>query len=180
MLALCIVSALLFLRLAGNEKIIVVPPTIDKTFWVGKDRVSASYLEQMGAYTASLILDVTANNIDWKRDVLLQYVTPETTSALRTRQDIEADRLKKINAATFFAVQQFFTSEDTLSVVIKGRLVTIINGSRVETDGEGRAYLVAFQYSGNRIQLHTFKEIPYENPGTNHAALLADRGSLRD
>jgi conjugal transfer pilus assembly protein TraE len=178
LLALCIIGGLLFLKQIGNEKTIFVPPTVDKTFWVSKDRVSASYLEQMGAYSASLILDVTPGNIDWKRDVLLQYVTPETTGALRTRQEMEADRLKKINAATFFAAQQFFTNEDTMSVVMKGRLVTVINGSRIETGGEGRAYLATFQYSGNKIQLQTFREIPYETSGTNHAALLSDRSGV--
>ncbi len=38
LLALCIIGGLLFLKQIGNEKTIFVPPTVDKTFWVSKDR----------------------------------------------------------------------------------------------------------------------------------------------
>lgn len=177
--AVAMVIGLAHLKEIGNERTVVIPPTIDKTFWVTRDRVSSAYLEQMASYSAYLILDVTANNVDWKRDVVLQYVAPEASGLLRTRQEVEADRLKKINAATFFTVQQFFNDEASMSTVMKGRLVTIVNGSRVDTDGEPKAYIAGFQYSGGRIQLQTFKEVPYDSTGNNNAELLADRSSNR-
>src|SRR2546425_156516 len=98
--------------------------------------------------------------------------------ALRERLGEQRKVIYGLLALAIIGALQFLTNEDTMSVVMKGRLVTVINGSRVETGGEGRAYLATFQYSGNKIQLQTFKEIPYETSGTNHAALLSDSGGV--
>lgn len=166
------------LSLIGRERTIVIPPAIDKSFWVSKDRVSTSYLIEMGEFVAGLILNVHAQNIEWKRELLLAYVAPEAAGALKTRQELEAERLRKMNALTVFMPGQYFPSEETASVVIKGQLLTLINGMPVEKGGEGKAYIAGFGYSGGRIQLKTFKEIPYDNAAHNQAVLLAD-GSAR-
>ncbi|MFX8466458.1 TraE/TraK family type IV conjugative transfer system protein, partial [Acinetobacter baumannii] len=86
------------------------------------------YLEQMGAFIAWLVLDVTPASIDWKKDILLGYVEPDQHGELKTRQELEAARLKRINASTFFMPQQLVPSEDTQTVVVRGRLRTLVNG----------------------------------------------------
>jgi conjugal transfer pilus assembly protein TraE len=88
-----------------------VPPSINKTFWVTRDKASSEYLEQMGSFIAWLVLDVTPASIDWKKDILLGYVEPDQYGPLKTRQEVEAERLKRINAATVFAPQQLVPSE---------------------------------------------------------------------
>ena len=108
---------------------------------------------------AWLILDVTPASIDWKKDVLLGYVEPEQYGPLKTRQEVEAERLKRINAATVFAPQQLVPSEAAQSVVIRGRLRTLVNG--FETANELKAYLIEFSYAGARMHLKAFKEVPY-------------------
>ena len=34
----------------GSERTIIVPPSIDKTFWVARDKASTEYLEQMAGF----------------------------------------------------------------------------------------------------------------------------------
>jgi len=148
------------LNLVGTERTIVVPPSVEKTFWVQKDKASAAYLEQMGSFVAWLILDVSPASIDWKKDMLLSYVPPDEYGAMKTRQEVEAQRLKEMNGSTFFLPQQLVPNEDTQSVVVRGRLRTQVNGTETSTDA--KAYLVVFQYAGGRMQLKTFKEIPNE------------------
>ena len=89
--------------------------------------------------------------------MLLQYVAPDVYGALQTRQDLEADRLKRLNATTQFSVAQLVPNEDTLTVNLKGRLATFINGTR--TSDVEKEYVVAFDYTGNRIQLKRFEEL---------------------
>ena len=72
-----LISLFAIVNLIGRERTIVVPPTIEKTFWVTKDHVSKEYLEQMASFVAWLILDVTPATVDWKKDILLNYVAPE-------------------------------------------------------------------------------------------------------
>ena len=57
-----------------------------------------------------------------------------------------------------FAPQQLVPSEDAQTVVVRGRLRTLVNG--FETANDLKAYLVEFSYSGARMHLKTFKELP--------------------
>lgn len=150
-------SLVIIANLIGMERTIVVPPTIEKTFWVTKDRVSKEYLEQMASFIAWLILDVTPATIDWKKDILLNYVDPEQHGSLKSRQEVEAERLKRINASTFFLPQQLVANDQDQTVAVRGRLRTQVNGQETATDT--KAYLAEFQYVGGRVHLKAFKEI---------------------
>ncbi len=152
-----LLALVVILNLLGSTRTVVVPPTLHKSFWVQRDRASSEYLEQMAAFLAWLVLDVTPASIDWKKDLMLGYVEPEHYGALKTRQEVEAERLKRINATTTFAPQQLISSEDQQSVVVRGRLRTLVNG--METSHESKTYRLAFGYSGGRMHLHSFEEV---------------------
>ena len=147
------------LNLLGAVRTVVVPPSINKSFWVTRDKASGEYLEQMGSFVAWLVLDVTPASIDWKKDILLGYVDPAQYGALKTRQEVEAERLKRINAATAFAPQQLVASEDTQSLVVRGRLRTLVNG--YETANDLKAYRIEFGHAAARMHVIGFKEVPY-------------------
>ena len=153
-----VVALIVILNLIGTVRTVIVPPSIDKSFWVSRDKASSEYLEQMGSFIAWLVLDVTPSSIDWKKGVLLGYVEPAQYGALKTRQEVEAERLKRINASTLFMPQQLVPSEEAQTVVVRGRLRTLVNG--FETANDLKAYLVEFSFNGARMHIKTFKEIP--------------------
>lgn len=150
-------SVVLMFNMVGRDRIVVTPPSIDKTFWVSKDRVSSSYLEQMASFIAYLTLDVSPQSIDWKKTMLLQYVSPDVYGALQTRQDLEADRLRRLNATTQFSVAQLLPNEEAMNVTLKGRLATFINGAR--TSDVDKEYVAEFEFKGARVQIRNFREI---------------------
>ncbi|MBL0147498.1 MAG: type IV conjugative transfer system protein TraE [Ideonella sp.] len=156
-----VVALIVILNLIGTVRTVIVPPSIDKSFWVSRDKASSEYPEQMGSFIAWLVLDVTPSSIDWKKGVLLGYVEPGQYGALKTRQEVEAERLKRINASTLFMPQQLVPSEDAQTVVVRGRLRTLVNG--FETANDLKAYLVEFSFNGARMHLKTFKELPNAN-----------------
>jgi conjugal transfer pilus assembly protein TraE len=156
-----VIALVVILNLLGAVRTVVVPPEIHKTFWVSASHASPQYLEQMASFIAWLVLDVSPGSIDWKKDTLLGYVTPEQHGAFKTRQELESDRLKRINASTAFAPQQLQVNEQAQSVIVRGRLRTFVNG--LETTTELRAYQVEFGYASARLHLKTFKEISYAN-----------------
>jgi len=157
-----VIALIVILNLLGSVRTLVVPPSINKSFWVERDRASSEYLEQMGSFIAWLILDVTPASIDWKKEILLGYVEPDQHGAMKTRQELETTRLKRINASTVFMPQQLVPSEDAQTVVVRGRLRTLVNGQ--ETANDPKAYLVEFSYAGGRMHLKTFKEVPSAAP----------------
>ena len=152
-----LVTLAIVLNLLGSQRTLVVPPSINKSFWVERDKASSEYLEQMGSFIAWLVLDVSPASIDWKKDILLGYVEPAQHGELKTRQELEASRLKRINASTAFMPQQLVPSEEAQSVVVRGRLRTLVNG--LETANDTKAYLLEFGYAGARMHLKTFREI---------------------
>jgi len=172
----CLLSSLvLMFNMVGRDRVIVTPPSIDKTFWVSKDRVSSSYLEQMGSFIAYLTLDVSPQSIDWKKTMLLQYVSPDVYGVLQTRQDLEADRLRRLNATTQFSVAQLLPNEEAMNVTLKGRLATFINGAR--TSDIDKEYVAEFEFKGNRVQIRNFKEIGNGELATKVSAATAGVGA---
>src|ERR1700754_4534002 len=165
LLSVCqLLSLVLIVNILGSERTVIVPPSIDRTFWVTRDKASREYLEEMAGFVAWLMLDVSPSTVDWKRNVLLNWVLPEQHAAMKTKMDLEADRLRSNNASTSFLIQQLTADEKEQSVVITGRLRRQINGSDVG-EPETRAYLAQFQYTGGRVHIQTFKEIQHASNG---------------
>jgi conjugal transfer pilus assembly protein TraE len=165
LLSLCLLLALgVIISILGSERTILVPPSIDKTFWVTRDKASGEYLEQMAGYVTWLMLDVSPSTVDWKREQLLKFVPPAQYQSMKTKMDLEADRLRRNNASTFFLIQQFTADEKDQSVLITGRLRRQINGSDVG-EPETRSYLAQFAYTGGRVHIQTFKEVTNAQPG---------------
>lgn len=149
-------ALLVILNLLGAVRTVIVPPAIDRSFWVSSERVSAEYLEQMGSFMAWLVLDVTPASIDWKKSLLLGYVEPDQHGVLKARQELEAARLKRINASTMFSPQQVVVHEDRQVAIVRGRLRTLVNG--LQTADDLKSYEVAFTYRGGRMHLKSFQE----------------------
>ncbi|NUZ08551.1 type IV conjugative transfer system protein TraE [Piscinibacter koreensis] len=167
---LCLI---VIVSIVGSDRTVIVPPNIDRTFWVTKEKASREYLEEMASYVAWLVLDVTPSTVDWKKNVLLNWVAPDQHAAMKTKMDLEAERLRGNNATTFFLVQQLAADEAKQSVVVTGRLRRQINGADV-TEPETRSYLAQFQYAGGRVHIQSFKEIPYAQPGQQTRVGAAD------
>lgn len=152
-----LLSLMVLTQIVGDSRTVVVPPNIERTFWVTHNRASAEYLEQMAAFSAWLILDVTPASIDWKRQTLLEFADPSAAGDLKTRMALEADRLRKLNASTFFSPRQLVASEEQQTVVISGQLRTQINGEN--TSAVEKQYVARFMFKGGRMHLKEFKEI---------------------
>lgn len=165
LLGVCqLISLVVIASIVGSERTVIVPPNIDKSFWVSKDKASREYLEQMAGFVSWLMLDVTPSTVDWKRNVLLNWVSPDQHAAMKTKMDLEADRLRSNNASTSFLIQQLTADEKEQSVLVTGRLRRQINGTDV-AEPETRSYLAQFQYTGGRVHIQTFKEIANVQPG---------------
>ena len=122
------------------------------------------------------MLDVSPSTVDWKRNVLLNWVLPDQHAAMKTKMDLEADRLRSNNASTSFLIQQLTADEKEQSVVITGRLRRQINGADIG-EPETRAYLAQFRYTGGRVHIQTFKEIRNAQNGQVRVG-AADSGAV--
>lgn len=161
-LALNIVIALIAFRLIGLERVILVPPTINKSFWVESDKVSAEYLEQMGYFLVQLVLNVTPQSVDYQSKLLLQYAAPASYGEIRTAMAVAGERLKRDGAATVFSPRTLNVDERALKVAVQGQLTTFISDRRVSE--VSKSYLIELQYALGKITIKSFKETNANDP----------------
>lgn len=167
-----LILAVFVVRIAGHERIVMVPPAIHKTFWVNADKVSAEYLEQMAYFLVQLTLNVTPHNIDHQSRLLLTYAAPSAYGELRTTLAASAERVKRDGAATVFSAQDISVDERTLKVGVRGQLTTYISDRRVSDAAKG--YALEFQSSAGRIYLKAFREtLPNDPLETQNRAAAA-------
>ena len=161
-LALNIVIALIAFRLIGLERIILVPPTIHKSFWVESDKVSAEYLEQMGYFLIQLVLNVTPQSVDYQSKLLLQYAAPASYGEIKTTMAVAGERLKRDGAATVFSPRTMNVDERALKVAVQGQLTTFVSDRRVSE--VSKSYLIELQYAQGKITIKSFKETNANDP----------------
>lgn len=149
-------------RLTGRERIVLVPPTIHKTFWVDAERVSAEYLQQMAYFLMQLTLDVTPQSVDHQSSVVLQYAAPASFGELRAAMAATADRLKRDGASTLFSTRDLVVDEATQRVGVRGQLTTFVSDRRVSE--VSKAYAIELQYAGGRVFLKAFRETNPNDP----------------
>jgi conjugal transfer pilus assembly protein TraE len=154
--------AVLSMRLADRERVVMVPPTIHKTFWVEADRVSSEYLEQMAYFLMQLTLDVTPQSVDHQAGVLMQYAAPAAYGDLRATMAATAERIKHDGASTVFSAQNVVVDEAAQRVGVSGQLTTFISDRRVSEVSKG--YVIELQYTGGRIFLKAFRETNPNDP----------------
>ena len=160
--ALNIVIALIALRLVGLERVILVPPTIHKTFWVEREHVSAEYLEQMGYFLIQLVLNVTPQSVDYQSKILLQYAAPAGYGELKTSMAVAGERLKRDGAATVFSARTLNVDQRALKVAVEGQLTTFVSDRRVSE--VFKSYLIELQYTQGKIVIKSFKETNANDP----------------
>lgn len=149
-------------RLSSQQRVVVVPPSVHKTFWVEEQRVSAEYLEQMGYFLMQLTLNVTPQSIDHQSKLLLHYAAPAAYGELRATLLSAAERLKRDGAATVFSARDLTVDERSLRVGIRGQLTTFISDRRVSEIPKG--YAIEFQYTAGQIFLKAFRETSPNDP----------------
>ena len=161
-IALNIVIALIAFRLIGLERVILVPPSISKSFWVDSDKVSSEYLEQMGYFLVQLVLNVTPQSVDYQSKLLLQYAAPASYGEIKTAMAVAGERLKRDGAATVFSPRTINVDERALKVAVQGQLTTFISDRRVSE--VSKSYLIELQYALGKITIKSFKETNANDP----------------
>jgi conjugal transfer pilus assembly protein TraE len=149
--------AVLAFSLIGRERIVLVPPQIQKSFWVTGEKASAEYLEQMAYFLAQLTLDVTPQSAQYQSQVLLRYAAPEAWGELRAAASAQAERLKRDGASTVFSPQELQVDASAQRVRLRGVLTTFVSERRVSS--VTKAYQLELRYSAGRLYLKSFQEI---------------------
>ncbi len=146
--------------LKDKEKIIVVPPVIEREFWVAAGRVSDSYLEQTSEYLIGLILNVTPSNFGARAEHLLAYVEPANYGPIKEKLIRERQEIERRGLSTVFHITAFGTNASALEVEVKGILKSWIGSA--PADSKEQTYKISYSYNSGRLKITDFRELKNE------------------
>jgi conjugal transfer pilus assembly protein TraE len=143
-----ITSILLFSK---KERVILVPPVLEKSMWVEASSVSPSYLEQIGIFIGNLMLTKSFANADKQGEILLRQVVPEFEGEFRNALILEATKMRKNNFSLVFYTQDVYVNPTALTTSLAGEQVSYV-GEKI-VGREKKKYKLQFNYRGGRLLL---------------------------
>jgi conjugal transfer pilus assembly protein TraE len=143
-----------------QEKVIFLPPEINKSFWVTNKGASVEYLEEMSLFLSGLLLDQTAASSKVKRDILLKYVSPGFYNDLYKRLVDQEKYIAANNISTKFSPQVIEASSKTNKVILTGEMRSFVADKQVSK--EQVSYEIKFKYQGAKYLLDGFQKLQKE------------------
>jgi conjugal transfer pilus assembly protein TraE len=157
LMLLNILLIILSLSLAGRERIILTPPTIEHSFWVNQKSVSPEYLAEMSTFFIGLRCTVTTSNAALQREILLRYTDPRFYESLKTTLVQEALQLSKNHVSTAFYPVSIKVDEKHFLARVSGDLVTMVGSTTLPT--QRVMYQIQYRYDTGRLWVSAFEEI---------------------
>ncbi|HUX80186.1 MAG TPA: type IV conjugative transfer system protein TraE [Alphaproteobacteria bacterium] len=140
-----------------SERIVVVPPDLKQEIWLEKNRVSASYLEEMALVFADLILESSPASAAYKRDIILRNTVSEGYGPLKTQLLRDEDQLKKDHVTTSFQPNAIKVDAHKLTVELTGDLLRFVGEKRISQSRD--RYQFQFEYRVGRLLIKSFELI---------------------
>lgn len=141
----------LFMLMMKQDRVVVVPPFVEKEFWVDAKNVSPTYLEQYGLFLSQLILEKSPQSAAKQREMVLRHTDPSFAGSLRKRLVEEEEILKKQNTSYVFYPVDVRVDIKKMEVLLVGDRVVYVSHNPVATERE--EYMMGFSFSGSRLLL---------------------------
>lgn len=143
--------------MVGRERIIVVPPDIQRSFWLTSGKVSPEYLSEMTLFLVSLGFNVTPSNASMQHAVLLRYVDPNYYSTFKTALTDVAEKIKKEHATTTFYPNDVKVDTNKLIARVSGDLHYTIGDMHLAP--KHVTYQFGFSYRQGQLKITSFPEV---------------------
>lgn len=153
----CLLQTLLIFFLVGRERIVVIPPGTEKSFWVSASQVSPEYLSEMTTFFANLRLNVTPDNTTMQRDIFLRYTDPAYYNILKSQLIHEADNVADQHASFAFYPVNIKVDSKHFKAMIEGDLKSFVGDAALPT--KRMKYIVSYRYDAGRLLVKSFEEV---------------------
>jgi conjugal transfer pilus assembly protein TraE len=145
------------ISMVGHEKIVLVPPQISQTFWVGHNYVSSEYLSEMSHFFATIRFNILPATVENLREILLRYVSPEYYESLKIELINEAERMTKEHISTAFYPVDIKTDVKHLEALVTGDLITTIGTNQLPV--KRVIYRISYSHNNYRLLVKKLTEV---------------------
>ncbi len=157
LLILCLILSFLIIFLSGRERIILVPPSMNKDGWISTQSASSDYFSRMTLFLSELALNLTADNVDFQQELLLRYVDASYYIVLKPQLVAEADRIKKEHISTaFFPVDMKVDSQHS-EAIVTGDLKSYVGDAALPT--KRVSYRMVYRFNSFTPLITLFEEV---------------------
>ncbi|NJM44361.1 MAG: hypothetical protein HC858_11000 [Brachymonas sp.] len=117
--------AIMAMSQKSTSRQILLPPVLEKSFWLEGKELSQEYLEQMGVYVLQLNLNVSPNSVRYFGKKMLELTDPRAHPIITKRIDVTAARLERDAVSTMFYPQDYFVDVKQFpnKIAFTGKLV---------------------------------------------------------
>lgn len=138
----------------ANNRRTIVPPVIEKGFWVGEDAASEEYLTEMADYFVTYVMTATPRSIDTKIKNIERYLAPEVYGVIKNDLYVLAEKIKANNISQSF-LPDSSEVKDRQRVIVSGTLKKFVGA--VETTSEKKNYTIGFSVKNGEIYVTNFE-----------------------
>ena len=139
-----------------RERVIVVPPRLERAFWMQGGAVSGSYLEQVAVFASELVLTYSPENVRYRVRQLLRLSDPSAYKRLSRQLHAEATQVERNKTAAVFHPQEARVRVSERKVVVTGVHQRMVGGKLV--DSRQLRLIVEFT-SGDRPLVRALMEV---------------------
>lgn len=105
-----------------NTKVVVVPPSMDKSFFVTENRISSSGLEQYAKYFSHLYFDISPETIDKQYYYFVENVSPQYQVDVKKQLNERITKIKELKLTSRLEVKDIYTNENKQEANVRGKL----------------------------------------------------------
>ncbi|NAZ24097.1 MAG: hypothetical protein GU346_06565 [Thermocrinis sp.] len=90
LLFIVLLEGIMLYRAATNKVVVVIPPKVDKEFWISGENLSYAYIEQVAVYLADSLLSVSPANVDKSLSRVMPFLTTDPAQVKEIRDSFAA------------------------------------------------------------------------------------------
>lgn len=140
------------------QKVILVPPVIEKPTWVTSYNVSPEYLSGMSLFLANLLLNVTPSNVLIQHQLFLRYVDSALYEKIKTELLTQGDRLQKEHMTISFQLSKLPQVDAAKFVArVTGDVQYMIGDTAMPA--KSTTYLITYTYKHGQLMVKSFEEV---------------------
>jgi type IV conjugative transfer system protein TraE len=117
LLGVILLEAFLIVSLAGKTKVVVVPATVTRKFFVEAEKASVDYIEMMAEYAVNLLNTYTPKTAEIRRKDFLALVAPSAYHTLAPQLLAAVKDIIKFDMSSVFIRQEVKVGPDKVAVV---------------------------------------------------------------
>lgn len=156
-LTLNILLVLFLFVMVGRERIVVVPPEIQKSFWLTSNKVSPEYLSEMTLYLTSLSFNMTPSSAAMQHEILLRYVDPSYYPNLKSNLLEVEEKIKKEHITMTFFPRNISVDTKLMIGRVMGDLHYMVGD--IQMPSKQVTYQYEFSYNNGQLKIKSFPEV---------------------